>query len=463
MIKRNQTLLNQLNALSDGILVVIVYLFSSWIWLDVISNVYGNMAGVDNFRGITVLYVLLFACGTVFVLALLGAYRTNRIHARSWRYGALIVGNTVTVAFVGVALYFFRLEDFSRGVLGLYYIFSSIALIAKRMTAFWILTYFRARGYNLKHILVVGGGDLAARYMQNVKENPGLGLHVDAQLVPGKNMFMKLETMLHNSGIDEVVLALNIDEIQITFDVIQICEKSGTKISVIPFYNDVIPTNPTIDSVGSMKLIRLRTTPLDVPFNAFCKRTMDILGSGILLIILSPVLLLIAVSIKLSSPGPVIFRQKRVGLNKRSFTMYKFRSMRVNTSQDSAWSTNVDNRRTRLGSILRKTSLDELPQLWNVLKGDMSLVGPRPELPHFVEQFRTSVPLYMIKHQVRPGITGWAQVNGYRGDTSIPERIKHDLWYIEHWSIWLDIKILLKTAVSAMINEESLVGGKNET
>ncbi len=459
MIKKNQKLLNNLNALTDAVMVIVVYLAASWIWLDVISGTSGNMADIDNFHGATASLVVLFAGWTVFILSLLSAYRTSRISNRSWRYGFLVLGNTIAVASAATALYVFRLEDFSRGVLGLYYIFSSLALIGKRMIARWILFHFRAKGYNLKHILVIGSGDLANQYIQNVKAQPGLGLHVDAQLTPSKTMFTKLEAALHNSGIDEVVLALNIDEIQITTDVIRICEKSGTKISVVPFYNDFIPTNPTVDAVGFVKLIRLRTTPLDVPFNAFSKRALDLVGSAVLLILLSPVFLVIAVCIKFSSPGPVIFRQKRVGLNKKSFVMYKFRSMRMNTAENTAWSSNSDNRRTFVGSLLRKTSLDELPQLWNVFKGDMSLVGPRPEIPYYVDQFRETVPLYMVKYQVRPGMTGWAQINGLRGDTSIPDRVKHDLWYIEHWSFWLDIVILFKTAFGGMMNQETIAGG----
>ena len=158
----------------------------------------------------------------------------------------------------------------------------------------------------------------------------------------------------------------------------------------------------------------------------------------------------------LSSPGPIIFRQKRVGLNKKPFYMYKFRSMRVNASSDTGWSTNSDPRKTRFGSFIRKFSIDELPQFFNVLKGDMSLVGPRPELPHFVDQFKEEIPLYMVKHQVRPGITGWAQVNGLRGDTSIKERIEHDVYYIENWSILLDIKILFLTLFKGFVNQEKL-------
>ena len=163
-----------------------------------------------------------------------------------------------------------------------------------------------------------------------------------------------------------------------------------------------------------------------------------------------------AIGVKLSSPGPIIFKQERIGLNKKHFYMYKFRSMRVNADSTKAWSTDVDPRKTKFGSFIRKCSIDELPQFFNVLKGDMSLIGPRPEIPFYVNQFKEEVPLYLVRQQVRPGITGWAQVNGYRGDTSIPERIKHDIWYIENWSIWLDAKIVLKTIFGGMINSEKM-------
>ena len=176
-----------------------------------------------------------------------------------------------------------------------------------------------------------------------------------------------------------------------------------------------------------------------------------------LIVLSSPVMLLAAVGVKLSSPGPIIFRQKRVGLNKKPFYMYKFRSMRVNAAEDSAWSTNSDPRKTRFGSIIRKFSLDELPQFFNVLKGDMSLVGPRPEIPFHVEHFKEEIPRYLVRQQVRPGLTGWAQINGLRGDTDIAERIRYDIWYIENWTVALDIKILFRTVFGGkMVNDEKI-------
>ena len=191
-------------------------------------------------------------------------------------------------------------------------------------------------------------------------------------------------------------------------------------------------------------------------YKSVVKRVLDFLLALAGTIVLSPLLLVLAIAIKTTSPGPVFFKQERIGLNKKPFIMYKFRSMRVNNTADVAWSTQVDERRTRLGIFLRKLSIDELPQLWNTLKGDMSLVGPRPEIPYFVEQFRETVPLYMVKYQVRPGMTGWAQVHGLRGDTSIPERVEYDLWYIEHWSFGLDIQIMIKTVLGGMVNQESI-------
>ena len=238
--------------------------------------------------------------------------------------------------------------------------------------------------------------------------------------------------------------------------IIDACEATGTKLSLIPFYAEYMPANPQIDSLNGLPMINLRRIPLDNLGNAFMKRAMDIVGSLFLIVLTSPIMLFAAIGVKLSSPGPIIFRQARVGLNKKVFYMYKFRSMRVNNGSETSWSTNKDNRKTAFGALIRKFSIDELPQFFNVLKGDMSLVGPRPEIPYFVEQFKTKIPLYMVKHQVRPGITGWAQVNGLRGDTSIEDRIQHDIYYIENWSILFDIRILFLTLWKGILNQEKL-------
>ena len=236
--------------------------------------------------------------------------------------------------------------------------------------------------------------------------------------------------------------------------VVNICEKSGVHTKFIPDYQNFIPTTPYMEDMEGLPIINIRHVPLTEPVNAMAKRLMDIFGSLFAIILFSPVMLITALLIKLSSKGPVIYAQERVGLHNRPFKMYKFRSMYVQRPEEelTKWTTRGDPRVTPVGHFIRHTNIDEMPQFFNVLKGDMSLVGPRPERPQFVEKFKEEIPRYMIKHQVRPGITGWAQVNGYRGDTSIQKRIEHDLYYIENWTMGLDMKILFMTIFKGFKN-----------
>ena len=212
-----------------------------------------------------------------------------------------------------------------------------------------------------------------------------------------------------------------------------------------------------MEDLEGMPVINIRHVPLTNPLNAIMKRIVDIFGALVAIVLFSPIMLVTAALVKLTSPGPVIFSQERVGLHNKPFRMYKFRSMTVQApeKEKSRWTTPGDARVTPVGRFIRKTSIDEMPQLFNVLKGDMSLVGPRPERPFFVEKFREEIPRYMIKHQVRPGMTGWAQVNGFRGDTSITKRIEHDLYYIENWSLGFDFKILFLTFFKGFINKNA--------
>ena len=265
-----------------------------------------------------------------------------------------------------------------------------------------------------------------------------------------------LTEILQSHETDELIVALEPHEVQFMKYVIDCADKEGVRLSLIPFFNEYFPSNVRMEILGNSKLIDMRATPLDSIFSKFVKRAIDIVGSLLGIVLLSPVMITTAVGVKLSSPGPILFKQDRVGINKKPFKMLKFRSMRINDRETTGWSTDSDPRKTRFGSIIRKLSIDELPQLFNVLIGDMSLVGPRPEVPHYVRKFKEDVPLYLLRQQIRPGMTGWAQVNGLRGDTSIEERVKYDIWYIENWSLWLDIKILFKTAFGGMVNSEKL-------
>lgn len=471
MIKRNQRILNGINVISDGLIVFVSYLFASWFWLELLFGDPSNMANVISLRQGSGIAAFAYAAAMMLILALLGLYSPVRV--KRFRHDIIIVAeaNVIGVLGVGALLYLFRLQEFSRGVLGMFFLTSTLVLCTKRYLLRLVLSKMRMRGFNQKHVIVVGTGMLAQQYAAGVSNTPEFGFQIDGyigksettpKLHPILGSFDQLEEHLRIPGIDEVIIALEHEELDYLLPIISLCEKNGTKVSVIPFYNNVIPSHPTIEIIGETKIISLRSNPLDNVGFAFIKRTFDVVVSILLLIVTSPFLLMAVIGVKISSPGPILFKQERVGLNKRTFSMLKFRSMRVNPKESTGWTTDSDPRRTRFGSFLRKYSIDELPQLINVLRGEMSLIGPRPELPYFVDQFRESIPLYMVKHQVRPGMTGWAQVNGYRGDTSIDTRIRYDIWYIENWSVSLDLKIILMTMLGAWKNDEKVMAASKQ-
>ena len=263
--------------------------------------------------------------------------------------------------------------------------------------------------------------------------------------------------ILPDNKLDEIVVTLALKEYGRLEEIVNLCEKSGVHTKFIPDYNSVIPSKPYTEDLAGLPAINIRHVPLTNTVNAFFKRLTDLLGSLIGIIVISPLLLVCAIMIKFTSKGPIIFKQERVGLHNRSFYMYKFRSMCEQTEEDEkkGWTTKDDPRVTKFGKFMRRTSIDELPQLFNIFLGQMSLVGPRPERPQFVEKFKEEIPRYMIKHQVRPGLTGWAQVNGYRGNTSIRKRIEYDLYYIENWTYGLDIRILFLTIFKGFINKNA--------
>lgn len=462
MIKKNQAFLNRVNILLDMLLVVCAYVLASWLRFDFLGGSGKNMAVVS---GRTILLAFAYSLVLFFLLSVMGFYNTTRTRRLVWKARTIFIAVTLAILIASTLLFIFRLVDFSRGVLLVFYLATLLFLIGKYAFMRLVLRRFRGNGYNLKHVVVIGTGDLAKQYQRDIAAEPELGFSLrgfvgvqregvkDAEYLGG---FDTLDEHLSRTDINEVVIALDPEEYVRIREIIAACERNGVQYSVIPFYNDIIPANPVIETIGKSKLINMRTNQLENIGWRTLKRAFDVIASALGLVVLSPLFLLLALGVKLSSPGPVFFRQVRVGLNRKRFEMLKFRSMRVNSEENTAWSKNTDSRKTKFGAFIRKFSLDELPQLINVLKGDMSLVGPRPELPHFVEQFKETIPYYMVKHQVKPGMTGWAQVNGYRGDTSIEKRVELDLWYIEHWSPWLDIKILLRTIFGGIVNAEKI-------
>ena len=327
----------------------------------------------------------------------------------------------------------------------------------------------RSKGYNQKHILLVGYSRAAEAFIDRVANNPEWGYQVRGILDENREWGTEyrgvkvigtprdLKDILELNRLDEIAITLSLNEYKNLEEIVAACEKSGVHTKFIPDYNNIIPTIPQMEDLQGLPIINIRRVPLTNMFNATIKRIVDIFGALVAIVIFSPLMLATVALIKLTSPGPIIFSQERVGLHNRPFKMYKFRSMEVQSpsSEKSKWTTPNDPRVTSVGRFIRKTSIDEMPQFFNILKGDMSLVGPRPERPFFVERFKEEIPRYMVKHQVRPGLTGWAQVNGYRGDTSITKRIEHDLYYIENWTLGFDFKILFLTIFKGFINKNA--------
>ena len=371
----------------------------------------------------------------------------------------IIKANIVGVLVLVAVLFVLDLTDYSRFLLAMFAIFSTTFSILERYLLRRTLQYFRSKDYNIKYILVIGAGELAEKFSRKVADNNYLGYRIIGFLDDKKDLgyeilhsqvigrIEELEQVIMTKEVDQVIVTLPLRHYDLFEQIVDTCEKHGIKAEIIPDYYRYFPAKPYIDLIDDMPLIKIRYVHLDNSFRNAMKRILDIIFALVALIILSPLLVVVAILVKVNSPGPIIFQQERVGLNRKNFQMYKFRSMKVQDEEveKSQWTTKDDPRKTRFGSFIRRTSIDELPQLVNILKGEMSLIGPRPERPLFVENFRDQIPKYMIKHHVRPGMTGWAQVNGYRGNTSIKKRIEYDIYYVENWTIGLDIRIFFRS------------------
>ena len=383
--------------------------------------------------------------------------RYTRLVQRTVLCEILCVGLTLAALFLINLPLVSRMAVFISGVL------DTVFICAKHYVVLRAYTALHRSGIYQRNTLLIGEGPTAQRYASTVLAQPEAGHHLVGYVAawmfePGSTRlggYDDLESVLAATPVDEAIIALPAHEYIRLDHIICLCEKYGVPLRIIPCYEERISYQIVTSKFEDIQMIGIRDIPLNRLYNAFIKRFFDILISLSALIVLSPLMLVIAIGVRISTHDTIFFAQTRIGKNKKPFKMLKFRSMRTNDEEDSAWSTNEDDRRTFFGALIRKLSIDELPQLINVLKGDMSIVGPRPEIPHFVEQFRDEVPLYMIRHMVKPGMTGLAQVSGYRGDTSIRGRIDCDIAYIENWTIWLDIRIILRTFTS-LVNDETL-------
>jgi exopolysaccharide biosynthesis polyprenyl glycosylphosphotransferase len=376
-------------------------------------------------------------------------------------FAATSIGTVVTIAATTFLFKNTALElDFPRAMVIYAWALSVILVTASRSLLVLVRNWLRRRGHWSDRLLIVGTGDVGRMILQKVRQMPRLGYQVvgfidgdDPQVneimgVPVLGGIDDIPDLIKEHEIQEVIIGRPELSHQQVLAIISRCERGQVGIKIFPDLFQIIATELSIGDLGGLPLLSVRDVALR-GWKLTLKRAVDLLGSAAGLVFISPLLMLIAVLIKLDSPGPVFYAQERMGLDAKPFWCLKFRSMRTDAEKNGpGWTVESDPRVTRLGRFMRRFSIDELPQFINVFVGDMSLVGPRPERPVYVEQFRRSIPRYMDRHREKAGMTGWAQVNGLRGDTSIAERTKYDLWYIENWSLWLDFKIILRTFFS---------------
>jgi Undecaprenyl-phosphate glucose phosphotransferase len=407
------------------------------------------------------LYILLYS--------VFGLYQPQRTKSVRSLPVNIIKANAIGLLMLVTFLFIIEQPDYSRYLLALFAIFSTTFSTIERVIFRHVLRFIRSKGFNIKYVLMVGAGVLGEQVATKLTQREYLGYDIIGFLddnVDKGHQIADSKVVGTINDLCDVILTNQVDKVIITISprhstllesIIDICERYGVKAEIVPDYYRYFPAKHYIDMIDDIPIIDIRYVPLDSSFKKVVKRISDLLFAVSGIIILSPVLLLTAIIIKLSSPGPIIFKQERIGLNRKKFVMYKFRSMKLQNDDDEKhqWTIKDDPRATKFGSFIRKTSIDELPQLFNILKGDMSLIGPRPERPYFVEKFREEVPEYMIKHHVRPGMSGWAQVHGWRGNTSIKKRIEFDIYYVENWTLILDIKIFFMTLIKGFVNKNA--------
>lgn len=458
MIKQNQRALNICLVLVDAF-VVSFSLLCSWL-LRFKTTLFGPIGGHLSFDEYVIFLVLAVIPTYLILFFAFGLYKPFRTHKTIFKEATTIIKVNIIAFIVLVAILFiFNEPNFSRIMLVLLAIIGTFFEIIERSIIRSILKHIRKDNKNLKHILVVGDNLLAYKFARKIRNNPYLGFYISGFLgrksrvgmeIEGSKIigsFNDLDKILDENTFDRVVLAIPLEYYYKIDELVDSCEKVGIKAEIIPDYYKYFPARPSVDMIEDLPIINIRYVPLDDAFNKVLKILSDYIIAILAIIITSPIMLFTAIAIKATSPGPVIFKQERIGHNGKPFTMYKFRSMKLQDPDEekSKWTTKNDSRKTKVGEFIRKTSIDELPQFFNVLKGEMSVVGPRPERPFFVDEFKEKIPKYMVKHQVKPGLTGWAQIHGCRGDTSISKRIEYDIEYVENWHMGLDLGIMIKT------------------
>ena len=470
MIKDNQRFLNKLHVLLDILIICASYALA-WL-LTIVAPIFPAGHGVLPPQ---VYFAALIPIVPAYLLLYWAfhLYEPKRTHSKRAELWHICQACAVGLMLLTSILFAFRRSgyfgNFSTRMLVAFSIIDITLTTIERFGIRYILSRLRRKGFNQKHVMLVGFSDASDQFIDACRRNPDWGYHiygVVGDIAEVGESYKGIQVVCRISELEHILAQNTIDEIAITLPlaayakldgIVHVCEKSGVHTKFIPDYNNIIHSKPVTEDMDGLPVINIRNVPLTDPVKATAKRAVDIFGSLVGIVLFSPIMLVVAILIKLTSPGPIIFKQERVGLHNKPFMMYKFRSMVQQTEADEkkGWTVPGDPRVTRVGRFIRKTSIDEFPQFFNVLAGQMSLIGPRPERTQFVEMFKEEIPRYMIKHQVRPGMTGWAQVNGLRGDTSIYERVKYDIWYIENWTMSLDVKILFLTIFKGFVNKNA--------
>ena len=454
--------------------------FASMIWLFDVTLLIGSFAaaywlrfhGVGGAQAVSADETARLLAMAVAIFSLVfrssGLYQSHRLTKRLDEIFQLFQATGLSLLLLVAATYFFRADRYSRLTLGLFGAIAFVAMASTRALARNLLSRVRSRGHNLRYALVVGAGELgravaerlAARREYGIKvvgllaKNPSkLGMHVAGAEVIGT--YDDLEQVLGGRHVDQVYLALPLDMHHRIRDLMATLSTHTADVKVVPDLYQYMTLHGGVEEIDGMPVIALANGPVH-GWDAVAKRAFDLVFGSLILLMAAPVMAGTALLVKLSSKGPVFYGQERMGLDGRTFKILKFRSMRIDAEVAGAkWATAGDDRTTPIGRFIRKYSIDELPQFFNVLRGEMSLVGPRPERPVFIEEFRRQIPRYNLRHKVKAGITGLAQVEGWRGSTSLEKRIERDLYYIEHWSLWLDFKILVRTALGGFLSKNA--------
>ncbi len=431
-------------------------------WLSYISHGDIVVAFEGYFSAILIAVIV-----ALFVFQMTGLYKPWRGNSLINEIGRIIVSWGILFLILALLAVMFKTSEFySRAWFALWFVFGLTLSIVTHSIIRLVLRKLRQAGVNQRHIVVVSHGEYGLKIIKRLQAEKWNGYlvqgifantHLDEpQTAQYLGELEQLASYVENANIDQVWISMPLSEEKQVQQVLESLKHSTVTIRYLPDIFAFNLLNHSFTEVVGLPVIDLSSSPMDGG-NEFIKNVEDKVLASLIMLLISPLLLTIALAVKISSKGPVFYRQTRVGWNNQNFTIYKFRSMPVDTETETGpvWAHKSENRATKIGSFLRKTSLDELPQFFNVLKGDMSIVGPRPERPHFVEQFKDEIPGYMKKHMVKAGITGWAQVNGWRGNTDIATRVEFDLYYIENWSLWFDIKIILLTIFKGFIHKNA--------